>query len=127
MAPKDLIPYEKHYNEDSFWKKIKSIAGKVSRKLVYVALILYYELTDEKISVKDKSIIIGALGYLILPMDLLPDFIPVIGFADDLIALLAAYKAVKDNITPEVKQNAKSKVDEWFGSVDEGSLEIDKQ
>lgn len=124
VAPKNLVPYRKHYNEDSFWKKLAKVAGKAGEKLVYLALILYYELMDPNISMKDKGIIIGALGYFILPLDLLPDFIPAVGFADDLSAVIAAYKTIKNNITPEVEENAKRKLTEWFGKVDDSALEI---
>lgn len=46
-------------------------------------------LKDENTPGKHKMIIIGALGYFILPVDLIPDFIPVAGFTDDAAALIA--------------------------------------
>lgn len=95
-------------------------------KVVYVALILYYELTDPDIDAKEKAVIIGALGYFILPIDLIPDAIPVAGFTDDLAALLAAYKFVQHNITPEVEAKAKAKLAEWFGDIDERDIIIEK-
>ena len=57
---------------------------------------------------------IVALGYLILPLDLIPDTIPVIGFTDDLTALTTAYEIVKSSITPEIEARAKAKADELF-------------
>lgn len=96
-------------------------------KVIYVALILYYELTDPDIDTKEKAVIIGALGYFILPIDLIPDAIPVAGFTDDLAVLIAAYKFVEHNITPEIKAKAKSKLAEWFGAVDENEIIIEEQ
>ena len=86
----DLQRYQPRFNERGFWNKVKKVAIKAGAKLIYVALILYYELTDPTVSVKGKSIIIGALGYFILPVDLIPDAIPVAGYTDDLAALMAA-------------------------------------
>lgn len=104
-----------NYNEPDFWKKLKSLAGKAGRKVAYNALLLYYVLTSRDVPVRFKGIIIGALGYLILPIDLIPDFIPVAGFTDDLAALVAVVKMVSDCVDAEIKRKAKEKVEELFG------------
>ena len=75
-------------------------------------------LKDENTPGKHKMIIIGALGYFILPVDLIPDFIPVAGFTDDAAALIACLKTVSENVTPQVKSNAIKKLHEWFGNVE---------
>lgn len=123
---KDYGKYQGSFSAENFWTKVKSVAKKAGAKVVYVALILYYELTDPDIDAKEKAVIIGALGYFILPIDLIPDAIPVAGFTDDLAALLAAYKFVQHNITPEVEAKAKAKLAEWFGDVDEREIIIEK-
>lgn len=104
-----------NYNEPDFWKKLKSLAGKAGRKVAYNALLLYYVLTSRDVPVRYKGIIIGALGYLILPIDLIPDFIPVAGFTDDLAALVAVVKMVSDCVDSEIERKAKEKVEELFG------------
>ena len=58
---------------------------------------------------KHKMIIIGALGYFILLIDLIPDFIPVASFTDN-VALLVYLKTVSDNVTPKVKGMANAGV-----------------
>ena len=123
---KDYGKYQGSFSAENFWAKVKSVAKKAGVKVVYVALILYYELTDPDIDAKEKAVIIGALGYFILPIDLIPDAIPVAGFTDDLAALLAAYKFVQHNITPEVEAKAKAKLAEWFGDVEEREIIIEK-
>lgn len=105
-----------NYNEPDFWKKLKSLAGKAGRKVAYNALLLYYVLTSRDVPVRFKGIIIGALGYLILPIDLIPDFIPVAGFTDDLAALVAVVKMVSDCVDAEIERKAKEKVEELFGN-----------
>lgn len=121
----DLQRYQPRFNERGFWNKVKKVAIKAGAKLIYVALILYYELTDPTVSVKEKSIIIGALGYFILPVDLIPDAIPVAGYTDDLAALMAAYGYVRAHLTPDVIQRAQNKFVELFGDIDFGSIDPD--
>ena len=103
--------YERHYNDDGFWKKVKHVAALVGRKVLYPALQLYYVLQSKDVPVKAKTLIIGALGYLILPVDLMPDFIPALGFTDDLTALMVALRAVNKHVTPEINARAKEQTD----------------
>ena len=77
--PDNIEQYRGNYSESGFWAKVKKVAKKAGVKVIYVALILYYELADPNVSPKEKAIIIGALGYFILPIDLIPDAIPVLG------------------------------------------------
>ena len=103
--------YERHYDEDGFWKKVKHLAAQVGAKVLYPALQLYYVLQSNNVPVKAKTLIIGALGYLILPADLVPDFIPALGFTDDLTALLLALRTVNKHLTPEINARAKEQTD----------------
>ena len=125
--PDNIEQYRGNYSESGFWAKVKKVAKKAGVKVIYVALILYYELADPNVSPKEKAIIIGALGYFILPIDLIPDAIPVLGFSDDLAALMAAYSYVKGHLTPEVKLQTRNKLCEWFDIDDGTSLEPDDQ
>ena len=115
--PKDVKVYQKYYSESGFWKKLGKVAIVVGSRLIYCALLLYYVLKSPDVLIKDKAMIIGALGYFILPVDLIPDFIPVAGYADDMAALVACYNAVKDNVTPEIEQQAQEKLADWFGDI----------
>lgn len=103
--------YERHYNEDGFWKKVRRIAAQVGAKVLYPALQLYFLLQSNRVPVKAKTLIIGALGYLILPTDLVPDFIPALGFSDDLTALMMALRTVNKYHTPDISQQAKEQTD----------------
>lgn len=111
-----------NYNDDAFWAKVKRFAKKAGAKVIYFALLLYYALSSPKTPKWAKTVIISALAYFIFPIDLVPDTIPVVGFTDDLAALAAALKAVDTCITSDVKANAKAKLCEWFGYVDEAEL-----
>lgn len=122
-APKDIEKYQGHYSEEGLWGKIAKVAKKAGSKVIYAALVLYYVLQDENTPKKHKAIILGALGYFILPIDLLPDFIPVVGFTDDLAALIACIKSVYECVTPQIKTKAANKLASWFTEVEHISLE----
>ena len=118
----ELTKYRKHFSESEFWKKLTAFAKKAGLKVVYAALLLYYVVKSPLTSKKDKGKILGALGYFILPIDVIPDWIPVAGYTDDLAALTWAIYSVAKNITPEIKQQAKDKLRELFGEYDENDL-----
>lgn len=123
MTPIDLKKYQEHFSETAFWKTVKKIAGKAGVKIVYYALVLYYTLSDPATPNKYKAVIAGALGYMILPLDLMPDFIPFAGLADDWGALVCAIAYVASAITPETKEKARAKAEAIFGKhLDDSEL-----
>ncbi len=122
-TPKDVQKYQEHYSDQGLLDKISKTFKKAGLKVIYYALLLFYVLKDENTPNQQKMIIIGALGYFIFPIDLIPDFIPVAGYADDLTALVACLKAVYNNVTPEVKKNAINKLHDWFGNVEYTKVE----
>lgn len=118
LTSKDLVQYQEHYSENAFWDKIRRIASKAGAKVVYYALVLFYTLTDPATPLKYKTVIAGALGYLILPVDIIPDILPFAGLADDWAALIAAVSYVIGAISEENKEKAKVKVRSLFQEAD---------
>ena len=110
----DFMKYQGDYTSEGFIDKISRIAKRAGAKLVYVALILYYTLQSNDVSVKDKAIIIGALGYLISPLDIIPDAIPIAGLGDDLAVLLYVVKKVWGEVPDSVREKAHAKLSKWF-------------
>ena len=110
--------YSEEYSEDSFWIKVGKYAVAAGRATIEKALVLYYCLQDPDTPAWAKTVIIGALGYFILPTDLIPDFTLGVGYADDLGALAGAAGAVFVHIKPEHNAQAKEKLSQWFGSED---------
>ena len=121
-APKNLEKYIPNYDAEQFWKKLRRSVKRLGAKAVYYALVLYYAMQSPQVSAREKGIILGALGYFLLPIDLLPDFLPAIGYTDDIAALAFAIYKVWHCITPEVRAQAESKVYDWFGDVDQSDL-----
>ena len=108
------MSYANKFSQTDFVEKIASIAKRAGAKLVYAALILYYTLQSDKISTANKAMIIGALGYMISPLDVIPDAIPIAGLTDDLAVLLFVLKKVWTDIDPEIQQKAKDRLSKWF-------------
>ncbi len=114
MELPDFMSYGKAFSQNDFVEKVSRIAKRAGSKLVYAALILYYTLQSDKVSMKDKALIVGALGYLISPIDVVPDAIPIAGLSDDLAVLLYVLKLVCTDIDPDIKAKAENKLKEWF-------------
>ena len=110
----DFMKYKDKFSEGGFVEKIARIAKRAGVKLVYAALLLYYTLESDKVSIKDKAIIIGALGYLISPLDVVPDAIPIAGLSDDLAVLVYVLHKVWGDVSEEVKEKARIKLNAWF-------------
>jgi uncharacterized membrane protein YkvA (DUF1232 family) len=123
MELPDFMSYANKFSQKDFVEKISRIAKRAGAKLVYAALILFYTLQSDKISIKEKALILGALGYLISPIDVVPDAIPIAGLSDDLAVLIYVLKVVWTDIDPEVTARAKAKLNQWFD--DDEIQEID--
>lgn len=106
---------EQTFNERSFWQKLTRFAGKAGRELVEKALWLFYAAQRPDTPRWAKTVIYGALAYFILPFDAIPDFIPAAGFSDDLASLAAALGLVAIYVNDDVKAQAASKLESWFG------------
>ena len=86
------------------------MAKKAGSSVVYAVLLLYYTLQKPEVPKKTKAVIIGALGYFILPVDLIPDMMLGVGFTDDLGALGIALFQVAMYIDDDIKQKAKNQI-----------------
>ena len=106
---------EKYYTESKFWDKLKKFGKKAGSSVVYAVLLLYYTLQKPEVPKKTKAIIIGALGYFILPVDLIPDMMLGVGYTDDLGALGVALFQVAMYIDDDIKNKARVKLADWFG------------
>ena len=82
-----------------FWDKLRKTLGQVP--FIEDALAAYYCATDGKTPIYVKAVLMGALAYFIVPIDVIPDFIPGLGFTDDAAILAAAISAVRSALRPE--------------------------
>jgi uncharacterized membrane protein YkvA (DUF1232 family) len=102
--------------------KLKEQAKQITQNLS----ILYIAYKRKDVPVIAKIIVIIAIVYALSPLDLIPDFIPVLGYLDDLIILpLLIYlsmKIIPKNILEECKEGAKEiKIDgkykRWYYAI----------
>ncbi len=104
------------FDDGSFWDKVRHFALKAGREVIEKALWLYYAARQPQTPAWARTVIYGALAYFVLPVDAVPDAIPVAGFTDDLGALAAALGTVAMYVTDEVKTMAAEKMKAWFGA-----------
>jgi uncharacterized membrane protein YkvA (DUF1232 family) len=87
-----------------FWRKLKREAASIP--FLEDALTAHYCAFDRHTPLYVKAVLIGALVYFVVPDDVIPDYIPVIGYADDAAVLAGAFKLVSSHIKPEHRQAA---------------------
>lgn len=123
----DTSKYVSLYDENGLFDKLKKYANLLGTKVVYLALWLYE--AAKSTSLASSTVILGALGYLMCPVDLIADFLPIIGFSDDAAILLAAYTAIVKLLSSEQIENISSKAKEflrkYFKDFNEDDITID--
>ncbi len=89
----------------NFWRKLRQLVSQVPFAEDLVAA--HYCTFDRETPGHVKAALIGALAYFVLPMDAVPDVLPVIGFGDDAAVLAAAIKLVTSHITSDHREAAR--------------------
>lgn len=93
---------------------LKRLLQRAGRSMARPALEAMEMLLDPTTPSQARLTLLAALTYLLLPTDLIPDFLPVAGFSDDLVAITAVLGLCRNHITPEIRQRAQRKLDRWF-------------
>ncbi len=105
------------FNYEKAWNKIKDISKAIGKEATYSFLVLWYVLKSPSTPFSDKLVIIGALSYLFLPIDLISAIAhPITGHLDEFAAVLAAYKRAKKSVTPEMQIKIEQVLEKWFPS-----------
>ena len=90
-------------------------AGVIGREALLKAFQLYYVMQKPELPAKVKTIIMGALAYLVLPVDVVPDLLPVVGYTDDVAVLAYALLQALPYIDDEVNAKAEQMLQKIFG------------
>ncbi|MDP4626106.1 MAG: YkvA family protein [Akkermansiaceae bacterium] len=117
------IDFKTHFPEaftvPGFWRVVRKVASRGGRKLLGGALTLFFCLRDSETPAWAKSVILGALGYLIFPMDFIPDTILGVGFTDDWSVIIGAITTVAAHIKDDHRARASAVVKRFFGGGEE--------
>ena len=93
---------------------LRRLLRRAGRTLARPALECLELLLDGKTPPQVRITMVAALTYLLVPMDLIPDFIPAAGFSDDLVALTALLGLCTTHLNDEIRLRAQRKLDRWF-------------
>ena len=115
ITEKELQKYEQHYNESSFLDKVTKYGKLIGINALYKAVQLWFVMQKPDVPAATKAVIMGALGYLIAPLDFLPDLMPVLGYTDDFVAITFALIKVQGYIDEEVERKSKHLLAKIFG------------
>ena len=115
ITEKELQKYEQHYNDSSFLDKVTKYGKLIGITALYKAVQLWFVLQKPDVPARTKAVIMGALGYLIAPLDFLPDLLPVLGYTDDIVAITFALIKVQGYIDEEVERKSKKLLTKIFG------------
>ena len=96
-----------------FWPKIRKVATSLPFAEDVVAA--FYCATDRETPTRAKAVLLGALAYFILPIDVIPDFIPLLGFTDDAAVIATALATITDNLKPKHRDAARAWLDRLAG------------
>lgn len=91
-----------------FWRKLRAVVARIP--FAEELLAAYYCAFDRATPLHVKATLVGAIAYFVLPVDAIPDVLPMIGFTDDAAVLTTAIRMVAGHITPEHRSAAKEKL-----------------
>lgn len=107
ITSKELQKYEGKYSEAGLLNKIKKYGKVIGLELLFKVVQLWYVLQKPDVPAGTKALIMGALGYLIAPLDFIPDLTPMLGYSDDLVAITFALIKVQGYIDDDVNVKAR--------------------
>ena len=93
---------------------LRRLLVRAGRTLAGPALEALELLMDPSTPSPARLTMMAALTYLLMPVDLIPDVLPVAGFSDDLVALTAVIGVWRNHLTPAIQARAQRRLDRWF-------------
>ena len=118
-----IVPYlprgkerQKARVEAGFWRKVRRLVGHVP--FLEDAAAAYYCAIDADTPARVKAVLIGALAYFVVPVDLIPDFIATLGFTDDAVVLFTAIQTVAPYIKEDHRLQARTALQRLKGETD---------
>ena len=104
-ADADRLARDEDAVRRGFWRKARRFAARVP--FAEDLLAAYYCAFDRDTPMQVKAALLGALAYFVLPFDMMPDVMPMLGFADDAAVLATALRLVASHLRPEHRDAAR--------------------
>ncbi|NRB64536.1 MAG: DUF1232 domain-containing protein [Saprospiraceae bacterium] len=114
--------YRSKFSESKFWRFLERRGKSLSQVTIYSALLLFYAYRRKDTPGWAKRIVLGSLGYLLMPLDAIPDLSPLIGYTDDIGVLSFGIVTIAAYINSDVRRLAKEKLEQWFDHIDEEAI-----
>lgn len=100
---------------ENIWNAIQTNAREVGLETTKMMLELFYVLKSPDTSIIDKTLIVTALGYQLLPEDVLPrEKYGILGFLDNFVTIGFAYSKIKSSVTPQIRSQVDNIISNWF-------------
>jgi uncharacterized membrane protein YkvA (DUF1232 family) len=99
---------EQAYVRRGFWTKLRRFAAGLP--FAEDLLAAYYCAFDRETPRRVQAALVGAIAYFVLPFDVIPDMMPVLGFTDDAAVLATALKLVASHMRPEHRDAARQAI-----------------
>ena len=115
---KDPKYYLKQFSEAKFTKVAIGYLKPIGYKSLYSALLLFYSYKRPETPYWAKHVVLGTLGYLIAPIDAIPDLSPILGYTDDIGVLSFGLMTIACYVNLDVKVKARQQLKAWFGEID---------
>ena len=100
-------------DESLLWKLLRRAGRSVARPAIECLELML----DGNTSLQVRLTMVAALTYLVMPLDLIPDFIPVAGFGDDVVAMTALLGLYRSHMSEAGRARAQRRLDHWFPPV----------
>jgi uncharacterized membrane protein YkvA (DUF1232 family) len=125
---KSLEVFKNFFHPVKFIGQLGAVVRKAGTQTTYTGLLLFYAFKRKETPLWAKRIIIGLLGYLLAPVDAIPDLAPLIGYTDDIGLLSFGLVTIAAYIDESVKSSAKEKMNAWFPNLKPADIQaVDKK
>ena len=110
----DFSSYSNDFSDNGFWITVKKYAKKIGRETLHKSLCLWLVIKEGDAPIWAKTTAVSALGYLISPIDAIPDFMPIVGFTDDIAVIGVAAVTLAAYITEQISGKAEMMLPDWM-------------
>jgi uncharacterized membrane protein YkvA (DUF1232 family) len=114
FEPAERLAQDRESVRRRFWSKFRRVVAQLP--FAEDLLAAYYCAFDRQTPRHVQATLLGAIAYFILPFDVIPDMLPVLGFTDDAAVLATAIRLVASHITPEHREVARAALKRARGS-----------